>query len=268
MLELYHHGSSVCAAKARFAIMEKGVEWTGHYIDILKGDQFDPEYLKLNPKAVVPTLVHDGNVIIESTVISEYVNDAFPAPALAPTDPLERSYMRTWLKNVDEYIHPTCGELTFVSCHRHIINRLGPDGVEKFLQGTPGVSVTPEWRARKRELVEQGFAASGIADKVKLHIKYIEQANTDLERREWLAGDNFSLADIALTPYVNRLDMLGMNPIWEGRLPHLQGWWSRIQQMPNFKPCFLDYCPEDLTNDLKAFGSQSWPSVQEILDIN
>lgn len=56
MLELYHHGSSVCAAKARIALFEKDIPWTGHYLDILKGDQFDPEYRKLNPKGVVPTL--------------------------------------------------------------------------------------------------------------------------------------------------------------------------------------------------------------------
>jgi glutathione S-transferase len=62
MLELYHHGTSVCAAKPRILLPEKGLEWTGHYIDILKGQQFAPEYLKLTPKGVVPTLVHDGHV--------------------------------------------------------------------------------------------------------------------------------------------------------------------------------------------------------------
>jgi ganglioside-induced differentiation-associated protein 1 len=63
MIELYHHGSSVCAAKVRLVLAEKGIDWTGHYVDILKGEQFDPAYLKLNPKAVVPTLVHDGFVL-------------------------------------------------------------------------------------------------------------------------------------------------------------------------------------------------------------
>ena len=47
MLELYHHGSSVCAAKVRFVIFEKGLEWKSHYLDILKGEHFTPEYMKL-----------------------------------------------------------------------------------------------------------------------------------------------------------------------------------------------------------------------------
>jgi hypothetical protein len=71
VIELYHHGSSVCAARVRLALAEKKLEWKGHYIDILKGDQFSAEYMKLNPKAVVPTLVDDGNVIPESTRLLE-----------------------------------------------------------------------------------------------------------------------------------------------------------------------------------------------------
>ena len=79
MLDLYHNGSSVCAAKVRVLLAEKGVGWTGHYLDVLAGDQFDPEYIKLNPNAVVPTIVHDGVVVTESTVICEYLDEVYPA---------------------------------------------------------------------------------------------------------------------------------------------------------------------------------------------
>jgi glutathione S-transferase len=104
MIELYHHGSSVCAAKVRFALGEKNLAWQGHYLDILKGDQFAPDYQKLNPKAVVPTLVHDGNVIVESTVINEYLDETFPDTPLKPKSPVERAEMRVWTKAVDEKI--------------------------------------------------------------------------------------------------------------------------------------------------------------------
>ena len=84
---LYHHGSSVCAAKVRLAMAEKGLEWEGVYIDILKGEQFDPNYLKLNPKGVVPTLVHDDLVIPDSTVIIEYLDQIAPETSVHPKDP-------------------------------------------------------------------------------------------------------------------------------------------------------------------------------------
>ena len=62
-VELYHHGSSVFAAKVKLVLAEKDVAWEGHYLDILAGEHHTPEYLKLNSKAVVPTLIHDGQVI-------------------------------------------------------------------------------------------------------------------------------------------------------------------------------------------------------------
>jgi glutathione S-transferase len=67
MLELYHNINSVCAQKVRIALKEKGQEAKEHLLT-LQGDQNDPTYLKLNPNGVVPTLVHDGNVIAESSL--------------------------------------------------------------------------------------------------------------------------------------------------------------------------------------------------------
>ena len=79
MLEHYHNINSVCAQKVRIALIEKGLDVKEHLLT-LRGDQFDPAYLKLNPNGVVPTLVHDGNTIIESSLILYYLDEAFPAP--------------------------------------------------------------------------------------------------------------------------------------------------------------------------------------------
>jgi len=269
MLELYHHGSSVCAAKVRFAMAQKGVVPDEmHYVDILKGEQFEPGYLKINPKAVVPSLVHDGNIINESTVICEYVNDAFEGPALVPEDPLARARVRLWEKAVDEQLHPACGELTFVCCHRHIVMRLGEEKLREFLRSTPDQSVTSTWKERKKEIVRLGFEAPGIDRTIRLYDDYLSKMNEALERNEWLAGAVFSLADVGLTPYVNRLDMLSMSGMWTGgRFPHVEDWFDRIKAMASFAPAFLDWCPEDLTNDLRTFGAQNWPDVKRIIGI-
>ena len=65
-LTLYHFNNSVCSEKVRLVLNEKGVTaWESKEIDLFTGKQFDAEYLKLNPKAVVPTLVDDGRVLID-----------------------------------------------------------------------------------------------------------------------------------------------------------------------------------------------------------
>ncbi len=265
MLDLYHHGSSVCAAKVRFALGEKKLEWQGHYLDILKGDQFAPEYQKLNPKAVVPTLVHDGQVIVESTVINEYIDETFADVPLKPASPLERAEMRLWTKAVDENLHPACGEITFASCHRHIVRRLPEDKFQAFLNSTPPISVTAHWHERKKEIVMQGLDAPGLGETFRLYDGYLGKMERTLAGQPWLAGATFSLADIAVTPYVNRLDMLGMAQMWERTRPRVTEWFNRIKARPAFKPAFLDWCPPDLTADLLTFGRQSWPSVEKLL---
>ena len=82
MLELYHHNLSVCAQKVRLALAEKGLDWEDRHVDLMKSEHLTPDYLALNPKGVVPTLVHDGKPVIESTIILEFLEDAFPEPSL------------------------------------------------------------------------------------------------------------------------------------------------------------------------------------------
>jgi glutathione S-transferase len=147
MLTLYHHGSSVCAAKVRIVLHEKQLQFDARYIDILAGEQFTPEYMRLNPKAVVPTLVDAGQVLVESTAICEYLDEAYPSPALMPSTPAGRYAVRLWTKAIDEDLHPACAVITFASSHRFTVQRAGPEAVEKFLAATPGMSVTPEWKA-------------------------------------------------------------------------------------------------------------------------
>ena len=78
ILELYHNNMSSCAQKARVALAEKNLEWKSHHLDLRAGDQQKPDYLKLNPKGVVPTLIDGDLVIRESNVILEYLNQLFP----------------------------------------------------------------------------------------------------------------------------------------------------------------------------------------------
>ena len=117
MLELYHSINSVCAQKVRIALAEKELLYKEHLMT-LGGDQFDPAYMKLNPNAVVPTLLHDGQLIIESSVILYYLEEAFPERPLMPVAPLARAKARLFNKLIDEYGHNSCTILTFATAFR------------------------------------------------------------------------------------------------------------------------------------------------------
>jgi glutathione S-transferase len=268
MIELYHHGSSVCAAKVRLCLAEKQLPWESRYIDILKGQQFTDEYMRINKRAVVPTLVHDGAVICDSTVICEYIEDVFPSQPLRPGNALAHARALKWTKAVDEDLHPACAALTFAASHRFTVLRLGPEGVTKFLESTPRRSVTPQWHDEKRSIVLDGFSAPGVANKVKLYYLHLELMEDDLRESTWLAGEEFSMADIAMIPYVTRLDMLSMDRLWsKGRLPKVEDWYARARARHSFSPSLLDWIPDDLRKDLAENGKRSWSDVARILDL-
>src|SRR5271166_6232931 len=127
------------------------------------------------------------------------------------------------------------------------------------------VAGDPNWVESKRAIVATGLKAPGVASKFRMYDDYLQKMENALERHAWLAGATFSLADIAMTPYVNRLDMLGMSDMWVGTRPRLTEWFERIKSRPSFKPSLLDMCPADLTADLKTFGTRSWPDVKRLL---
>ena len=267
MIELYHHGSSACAAKVRFALAEKGLEWTGQYVDILSGEQFRPEFLAVNPKGVVPVLIHDGNVITESTVICEYIEESFPDRPLYPDSPLARAEVRLWTKAVDEELHPACSAITYIVSHRHTILRNGAGTFEQFMQRGAGEGAAA--RALKWQWIQHGLAAPGAADKIRLYVSYLEKVEQTLQRSDWLAGQRFTMADIAMAPYVNRLAALSMDRLWlGGRLPRVADWFARIQARPTFKPAFVDWMPAGLGAEMRSNGLASWPEIAALLQLS
>jgi ganglioside-induced differentiation-associated protein 1 len=266
MLELYHHGSSACSAKVRFAFEEKRLPWTGHYVDILAGEQFTPDFLALNAKAVVPVLVHDGAVVTESTVICEYVDEVFPDIRLMPASPLERASVRVWTKAVDEELHPACSAITYIVSHRHTILRNGAGSFEEFLSRGAREGVAA--RSLKWQWIQHGLEAPGALDKIRIYEAYLQKMEQTLEASTWLAGEQFSMADVAMAPYVNRLAALSMEGFWEnGRLPHVEQWFARLRSRAAFAPAFVKWMPQSLAAEMSANGAKSWPEVRDALGV-
>jgi len=266
-LDLYHHGSSACAAKVRFALAEKRLPWASHYVDILRGEQFNADFLALNPKGVVPVLVHDGDVIVESTVICEYVEEVFPTNPIYPRDPLERAHVRVWTKAVDEELHPACSAITYVVSHRHTILRNGVGSFEDFLARGAGEGMAA--RQLKWQWIQHGLEAPGAADKIKLYDSYLHKMEHALRDYDWLVGAQFSMADIAMAPYVNRLAALSLSGLWEeGRLPRVARWFERVCARPTFAPAFVDWLPAELATEMRVNGRASWPAVAKLLGLS
>ena len=187
MLELYHNINSVCAQKVRIALKEKRQEVTEHLLT-LQGDQNDPAYMKLNPNGVVPTLVHDGHVIIESSLILYYIDDAFPDPPLMPKTPAARHRVRLYNKLIDEYMHNACTIMTFATAFRPRFLKMTRE------QWLAEINKAPLKRRAeyKRSVIEHGLDSEFVIDALGQHRKMISWMADDLKRGPYLAGDTFT----------------------------------------------------------------------------
>jgi glutathione S-transferase len=259
VLEHYHNINSVCAQKVRIALLEKGLDAREHLLT-LRGDQFDAAYLKLNPSGVVPTLVHDGNTIVESSLILYYLDEAFPDPPLMPKAPVSRQRVRLYNKLIDEYLHNSCMILTFATAFRPNFLKLPREAWLAEVNKSP-LKRRAEY---KRSVIEHGLESEFVTDAIAQHQKLIAWMDQSLQSGPYLAGDSFSNADCAVIPYIVRLDLLKLAGMW-GRYPVVDDWWSRMRARPSVKAAIFDRMTETDWAPFRNLAPDPWPQVEVLL---
>ncbi|HEY2527520.1 MAG TPA: glutathione S-transferase family protein [Xanthobacteraceae bacterium] len=259
MLELYHNVNSVCAQKVRIALYEKQQHVKEHLLT-LQGDQNDPAYIKLNPNGVVPTLVHDGDVITESSLILYYIDETFPDPPLMPKTPVARHRVRLYNKLIDEYMHNACTIITFATAFRPRFLKMPRE------QWLAEINKAPLKRRAeyKRSVIEHGLDSEFVIDALTQHQKLISWMTEDLKRGPYLAGEAFSNADCAVVPYILRLELLKLGAMWQVE-PAVTDWWARVQKRASVRATIFDRMQETDWAPFRNLSPDPWPKVRALL---
>ena len=218
MLELYYFHGATCGLKTRFALSEKKVKYTHRVLE--REDLKKKEYLRLNPNAVVPTLVHNGIVLLESSIIMNYVDDAFDGPHLKPTDPLDIANMSKWMKKADDVYLPALGTTTYTVSMRDKILQKSEQDILEYLEAIPDEIR----RTRRKKTIEMGFESPDFAAAIHTLDVMLSEMENALNVSEWLSGTSFSLADIAITPFIERLSELSFKGLWTESRPAVTDW--------------------------------------------
>jgi glutathione S-transferase len=215
--------------------------------------------VKLNPNHVVPTLVHDGHVLIESTLINEYLEDAFPETPMRPADPVARHAMRLWTKQIDDQVHPAAGVLTYAVGPRKMILQQPEEAREAHIAAIPD----PARRASRRSVIEHGVKAPEFAGALGRFLDLLDRMQNRLADSAWLSGDDFGLADAAALPYVLCLDTLAMTPTIEAR-PGVADWLARVQARPSYATAVDAWLPAPVVALLQSNGREVWADVEPL----
>jgi glutathione S-transferase len=263
MIKVYSFFNSICTQKVFITLAEKGIAYDTQSIDLFKNEQFKPEYLKINPKGVVPALDHDGRIVIESTLICEYLDDCFPTPRLMPLDPYLRARVRLWSKAVDETLFEATRELSFSAMFRERMRAM----TEEQRQGRYQNVGDPIKRARLMSTYAEGVESPYVFQGIGAFEIAFGKMEKDLKAGgPWLVGANLTLADINMMPFVARLDFMDLLDVWIADRPAAQDWWGRVQALPSFQASISHKTTGEDASTMKMSGGRIRERVRERRD--
>ena len=233
-LELYNFPASTCSLKVRICLAEKKLDWVDHKLSPGSTDHLTPEYLKINPNGVVPTLLHDGDPILDSSVIIEYLDEVFPNVNLTPSIAKDRAKMRWWLRYFEE--KPTSA-VRYPTFQKILIRNFKDMSSEEF-------RVAAEKRPLKtnfyKRMGRDGFTEDDIQSALTDIRQTVERIDEAIKKTggPWIMGEFYSLADICAGPLIDRMEDLGYQELWEKDLPRASAWLKNLKDRPAYKKAY------------------------------
>jgi glutathione S-transferase len=230
---LYNAPQSTCSQRVRFVLNAKQLAFDEVKLDLLAGDQLKPDYLKLNPNGVVPTLDHDGNIVIDSSVIIEYLDEVVPDQSFSPREPVTRAHMRALMRFIDEMPGAAVRVPTF---NLAFLPRFQAMSEEEF-------KAMAEAKPLRREFMltmgRKGFPEKDMDAALDRLRRTYARMDAEIARSggPWLLGKTPTLADVAVMPAIVRMADLGLDTMWKD-LPRVTRWYEAIRAHPAFKPTY------------------------------
>ena len=261
MLILYDNPFSTNAQKVRLVMVEKGIAYESIILDLQAGGQFNPEFMKLNPSAQVPVLRDGDKLFTESSVISEYLEDAYPGPSLVPGEPVRKAEMRWLTEQTISWMSPMINSLNVGLVFRHIYAGKSAAEMDAFWAANPN----PIQLQRQRSCAEAGVESTHIAIALRRYRSFILTLNARLENAgPWLVGEVFSLADTGLFPYLNRLEAMGFERLTLGATAYAN-WLDAMRSRTSVQEEITNKIAENVFVAHREFVARDQSVLDEIL---
>lgn len=233
-LHLYHADRSNCAARVRLLLEEKGLKWTSHHINLGKKENITEEYFGINPKGVVPSLVHEGTVIVESNDILVYLEETFPEPGFRAVADDRQKEIDYWLQQSGDMHLPAIKTHQYYKINAALLPKTEEEeALYRKLQKDPDMLAFHGKHSGRKSFSEDD------ADKARALLNGIfEEMNQALSGSEWLVGDAYTLADISWSPTITTLlaGSFDFSPF-----PEVERWYDVVRQRPQFEKAVFEW---------------------------
>jgi len=227
-LKYYHAEPAANSLKSMIPLIEKRLPYQSIYVDLHKFEQHADWFVAMNPEGQVPVLDHDGVIVTHTTVINEYLEDAFPDIALRPRDPVGAARMRYWNKFCDEQV------MNYVSIHGWhrmvsiIARSIESDEFDRLMEHIPLPDQRRKWRAAR-----SGFSEADLAHATEKILYAVDKVEKQLAQTAWIAGDGYTLADINFYSYCGMsVERMFPELAIGKRCPRLIEWREKMRARP------------------------------------
>jgi glutathione S-transferase len=231
---LYNAPQSTCSQRVRFVLNAKNIPFSEIKLDLLAGDQLKTDYLKLNPNGVVPTLDHDGAIVIDSSVIIEYLDEIAPEPVnFTPENSVERARMRALMHFIDEMPAAAIRVPTF---NLAFLPRFAAMSEEEFIAFAESKPLRKEFMLA---MGRKGFPEKDMNAALDRLKRTLVRMDDEIAKSggPWLLGKHITLADISVMPSIVRMADLGLDAMWQNR-PSIARWYDAIRAQEAYQPTF------------------------------
>ncbi len=234
-VHVLHFAGSSCSQKLRIFLNLKGIPWESHLIDLPAHQNFQPWFLGINPRGLVPVLVHDGAVHIESNDIIQYLEKTFPEPRLIPAG--HENEVAALLRHEDD-LHLDLRTLSF----RFVFAPPGPPKPQAALKSyaESGSGTVQGLKDRDKDIqiefwqraAREGFTDERARASAQKFCSEFDALDKRLAAQPYLMGDALSVLDIAWFIYAFRLSLAGY-PL-ERLHPRVFAWKEKLLARPEF----------------------------------
>ncbi|MEM8935258.1 MAG: glutathione S-transferase family protein [Pseudomonadota bacterium] len=264
MLTLYHFNEATCGVKVRLVLAEKEIDFEERALN--RNELRTPEYLKLNPDGVVPTLVVHGGaedvVLRESSVIMVYLDDAYPAPPLRPDDPLPRANIHWWMKRIDDVFFPALGAVTYAT----IIRTMQMPIDEEQLKAQLASVVNVDKRHQRWDVMVNGLESKAVQYAVGVLARMVDEVDQTLSSQAYLSGGAYGLADAAITPFLLRAEWFGLMDHPKRDYSLVRTYWQQITSRPSYQTVVGSRMPPEAIQGFLAALAPHKARIAEIRD--
>ena len=262
MIKLYQAAMSTCVQKVRFTLEQKGLPWEGIDVDLHSGENYSDEYRKINPKAIIPVLEDDGDMIYESNNICIYLDEKYPDTPMMPKDPKGRADVRELVQLIDEQVHHDSSALTYgIAFRPGVLAKYDTnEKLEAYLAGMPNAGR----RNSKRDVITNGVESSECITALERLNKMLAMLELRLQNSDYLVGDELSIADIVYSPYLTRLAHLNLQGMWDDK-PNVAAWFDRVRNTKGYRQGVAAFFSDAVVARMGDTGIKAWPKIKEIL---